>query len=152
VGFPVRAHEPTSSAHRAAPRLRCREKAEDSRALHADPAERGSRTAGPLPSSLLPRADRTKGRDDGIYQDPSGTANGRAALVAHIGGFHATYPGHTIEQASGVDITDAGLRWAWAMRNGDEIALEGMDFAELAPDGRIQRIAGFFGPLPPLDE
>ncbi len=90
--------------------------------------------------------------DDGVYQDPSGTANGRAALVAHIGGFHATYPGHTIEQASGVDITDAGLRWAWVMRNGDEIALEGMDFAELAPDGRIKRIAGFFGPLPPLDD
>jgi hypothetical protein len=54
------------------------------------------------------------------------------------------------EQASGVDITDAGLRWAWVMRDGDEIALEGMDFAELAPDGRIQRIAGLLGPLPPL--
>jgi hypothetical protein len=38
------------------------------------------------------------------------------------------------------------------MRTGAEIALEGMDFAELAPERRIQRIAGFFGPLPPLDD
>ena len=38
------------------------------------------------------------------------------------------------------------------MRHGDEIALKGMDFAELAPDRRIQQIAGFFGPLPPLDD
>src|SRR6266511_4091838 len=68
--------------------------------------------------------------DDGIYHDPTGTADGRAALVAHIGGFHAMYPGHTIDFATGVDINDAGLRWTWVMRNADGIALEGMDFAE----------------------
>jgi hypothetical protein len=90
--------------------------------------------------------------DDGVYQDPTGTAEGRAALVAHIGGYQSMFPGHTIDFASGVDVTDAGIRWAWVMRNGDEVALEGMDFAELAPDGRIRRIAGFFGPFPPLDE
>jgi SnoaL-like domain len=90
--------------------------------------------------------------DDGVYQDPTGIARGRDALVAHIGGFQSMFPGHTIDLASGVDVTDAGVRWTWVMRNGDEIALEGMDFAELAPDGRIQRIAGFFGPFPPLDE
>ena len=87
--------------------------------------------------------------DGGVYQDPTGRADGRAALVAHIGGFHAMFPGRSIDFASGVDVTDAGLRWAWVMRNGDEVELEGMDFADLAPDGRIQRIAGFFGPLPP---
>jgi hypothetical protein len=89
--------------------------------------------------------------DDGIYQDPQGTAHGRAALVAHIGGFQAMMPGHTIDQASGVDTHDGGFRFAWVMHNGDEIALEGIDFGEVAPDGRIQRIVGFFGPFPPLD-
>jgi hypothetical protein len=57
-----------------------------------------------------------------------------------------------IDFASGVDSNGAALRWAWVMRNGDEVVLEGIDFAELAPDGRIQRIAGFFGPFPPLDD
>jgi hypothetical protein len=90
--------------------------------------------------------------EEGRYQDPMGIAEGRAALVAHIGGFHAGFPGRVIDQASGVDALDgAGLRWAWVMRHGDQIELEGMDFAELAPDGRIQRIAGFFGPFPPLE-
>jgi hypothetical protein len=32
------------------------------------------------------------------------------------------------------------------MRNGDEVLLEGVDFAEVAPDGRIQRIAGSSDP------
>lgn len=88
--------------------------------------------------------------DDGFYQDPSATADGRAALVAHIGGFHALFPGRTIDMASGVDSNGASLRWAWVMRNGDAIELEGVDFADLGPDGRIRRIAGFFGPIPPL--
>jgi hypothetical protein len=90
--------------------------------------------------------------DDGVYQDPTGIAEGRAALIAHIGGFHQMFPGHTINLTSGVDSNGTHLRFAWNMRNGDEVAMEGVDFVELAADGRIQRIAGFFGPLPPLDD
>jgi hypothetical protein len=89
--------------------------------------------------------------DDGIYNDPTATVNGRPALVAHIGGFHAMMPGHTIDQASGADARDGIFRFAWVMRKGDEVALEGFDFGELAPDGRIHRIVGFFGPFPPLE-
>ena len=65
--------------------------------------------------------------DDGVYQDPTATANGRTALLAHIAGFQATFPGHTIEQTSGLDVTDAGARFAWEMRNGDDVALEGLE-------------------------
>ena len=90
--------------------------------------------------------------DDGVYNDPTATVDGRAALVAHIGGFQAMMPGHTIDQASAVDTHGAVFRFAWVMRKGDEIALEGVDFGELAPDGRIRRIVGFFGPFPPLDQ
>jgi SnoaL-like domain len=89
--------------------------------------------------------------DDGIYQDPTGTAEGRAALVTHIGGFHTMFPGRSIDFASGVDVTEYGARFAWVMRNGDEVEMEGIDFVELASDGRIRRIAGFFGPLPPVE-
>jgi hypothetical protein len=89
--------------------------------------------------------------DDGVYHDPTGTAEGRANLVEHIAGFHTQFPGHTIDAASGIDDNGNGLRFAWVMRNGDETVLEGMDFAELAPDGRIRRIEGFFGPFPPLE-
>src|SRR3954453_9450558 len=90
--------------------------------------------------------------DTGTYLDPTGAADSREALVAHIGGFHQMMPGHTIDMTSGVDVHGSVFRFAWAMNNGSEPALEGMDFGELAADGRISRIVGFFGPFPSLSE
>ena len=87
--------------------------------------------------------------DDGIYQDPMGRAEGRDALVAHIGGFQEMMPGSTIEATSGVDVYGNVFRFAWVMRDADgAVALEGMDFGELAADGRVASITGFFGPFP----
>ena len=89
--------------------------------------------------------------DGGVYADPTGRAEGLEALAAHIAGFHAMMPGHTIENTSAVDTRDTVFRFAWVMRKGDETVLEGMDFGELAADGRISRIEGFFGPFPPME-
>ena len=87
--------------------------------------------------------------DDAIYQDPTGRAEGRDALVAHIGGFHQMFAGSTIENTSGVDTHGSVLRFAWRMLDADgNVAIEGMDFGELAPDGRLASITGFFGPFP----
>ena len=72
------------------------------------------------------------------------------ALIAHIGGFQSMMPGHTIDIESGVDTYGTVFRFAWVMRNGGDVAHEGVDFGELAADGRIRRIIGFFGPFPPL--
>ena len=88
---------------------------------------------------------------DGTYQDPMGAANSRDELVAHIAGFHAMMPGQVIDQASAVDAHGDVFRFAWVMRDGAEVTLEGMDFGEVAPDGRIRRIVGFFGPFPPME-
>lgn len=87
--------------------------------------------------------------ETGSYMDPTGQADGRDALVTHIGGFQAMMPGHTIDNASGVDVHGNVFRFAWTMRNENGVALEGMDFGEIADDGRISRIVGFFGPFPP---
>ena len=89
--------------------------------------------------------------DGGVYSDPTATVDGRTALVDHIGGFHAVMPGHTIDMVSAVDTYNEVFRFAWVMRKGEEVAVEGVDFGEIAADGRIQRIVGFFGPFPPLD-
>ncbi len=87
--------------------------------------------------------------DDGVYCDPSGRAEGRSALVGHIGGFHARMPGSRIELTSGVDEHDGLLRFAWQMVGPDgAVALDGIDFGELGADGRLERIVGFFGPFP----
>jgi SnoaL-like protein len=90
---------------------------------------------------------------DGVYCDPTARVEGREALVGHIGGFHAQRPGHRIEMASGVDEHDGLLRFAWRMVGPDGSGvLEGMDFGELAGDGRLKLIVGFFGPFPALGE
>jgi hypothetical protein len=89
--------------------------------------------------------------DDAIYQDPMGRAEGRDALVAHIGGFQEMMAGNTIESTSDVDTYGAVFRFSWLMRDAQgNIAMEGMDFGTVAADGRLASITGFFGPFPEL--
>jgi hypothetical protein len=96
--------------------------------------------------SLLERA----WADDGVYCDPTAVIEGRDALVEHIGGFLARMPGARIVATTGVDVHDGYLRFGWRMLDPDgHPALDGMDFGELAPGGRLRRIVGFFGDFPP---
>lgn len=89
--------------------------------------------------------------DDGVYSDPLGRAEGREALVAHIAAFHSEMPGHRIELTSAADEHDGYLRFTWSMTSDDGTqAMEGIDFGELAPDGRLRRITGFFGAPPTI--
>lgn len=90
--------------------------------------------------------------DDGVYSDPSARAEGRDALVAHIGGFRQTMPGYRIELTSGADEHDGYLRFTWSMiGEAGEAMMDGVDFGELAQDGRLCRITGFFGAPPSID-
>ena len=90
--------------------------------------------------------------DNGVYSDPMGRAEGREGLAQHIGGFQQQFAGHRIDLTSGVDEHDGFLRFTWAMVGPDGgTVLEGIDFGELAPDGRLRRITGFFGAPPAQD-
>ena len=43
------------------------------------------------------------------------------------------------------------FRFAWKFVGGDgKTVMEGIDFGALGPDGKLQRIVGFFGPIKPL--
>ena len=93
----------------------------------------------------------TSWADDGRYCDPSGEAVGRDALVAHIGGFldNPAMKGFVLERVSGVDVHHNVLRFDWVLKNAEgEVVMEGVDYGELADDGRLQSITGFFGPIP----
>ncbi len=93
--------------------------------------------------------------DDGTYTDPLAHVAGREALVQHIGVFHQQAPGARIVRASGIDEHHRLLRFGWRILGATQpplTALEGCDFGELADDGRLCRIVGFFGPLPCLDQ
>ena len=87
--------------------------------------------------------------ETGEYCDPMGEASGRQGLHAHIGGFLEQFPGHAIELTSGVEEHHGWFRFSWAMKTPDGgTMIDGFDVGELADDGRIQRIVGFFGPFP----
>ncbi len=89
--------------------------------------------------------------DDGVYVDPVSHGAGRDALIEIIAGFHAQSPGSKIVITSGIDQHHDVIRFAWAMRTADgKNAIEGIDVGELAPDGRLAKITGFWGAPPAL--
>jgi hypothetical protein len=91
--------------------------------------------------------------DNGVYCDPLSRIEGRQALSDHIAGFQQSQPGFRIPLASGVDAHHNYLRFRWVMLDPNRnVVLEGFDVGELASDGRLQRITGFFGPFPNVPE
>ena len=87
--------------------------------------------------------------DDGRYTDPMSDAPGRDALFDLIAQFHQQMPGASITATSGIDEHHGSVRFAWKMVAPDgTTGMEGIDIGQLAEDGRIQSITGFFGPLP----
>lgn len=87
--------------------------------------------------------------EDGMYIDPLRHVVGRDALSQTIAGFQQRRPGERIVLTSGVDHHHGMVRfaWTWYAADGSTI-MEGVDFGELASDGRLRRIVGFFGPIP----
>ena len=88
---------------------------------------------------------------DGVYSDPTPTyVTGRAALSKEIASFQRQYPGARF-RCSAPQIHHDAMRVSWLLRDRDgKVVTEGMDFYELAPDGLIRRVTGFFGPPPAL--
>lgn len=87
--------------------------------------------------------------DGGAYVDPIADISGRAALSELIAGFHAQSPGASIVKTSGIDQHHDKIRFAWAMRGADgATVLEGIDVGEVAADGKLSLIVGFWGAPP----
>ena len=86
---------------------------------------------------------------EGRHVDPLADAHGYDELNEMVANVHAHYPGHTLERTSGVDQHGDQIRFAWQVRLADgSVLVDGIDVGELAPDGRLARVAGFWGDLP----
>ncbi len=89
--------------------------------------------------------------ENGIYSDPTVEAQGREALVQHIGAFLRRYPGYRTLLTSGVSRHHSYFRFSWVVVKPDgERVFEGVDFGETGPQGRLRRITGFFAIPSPL--
>jgi hypothetical protein len=96
-------------------------------------------------ADLVARAFSTDGR----HVDPMADAVGHDALAGMLANVHAAYPGFTIERTSGIDQHGSQLRFTWELTASDGTpVVAGLDVAELAADGRLARVASFWGDLP----
>jgi hypothetical protein len=88
--------------------------------------------------------------DGGIYVDPNVSLIGREALGGHIAMVQASRPGARLEFMSGIDVHHTMVRFLWRLVRADGTCGDtSIDFGEVGPDGRLVKIAGFFGAPPP---
>ena len=88
---------------------------------------------------------------DGEYTDSNPTlAVGRAVLSDTIAALQKRYPGARF-RCSGPQTHHAFMRTTWIFLRPDKTEIaRGEDFFELAGDGRIRRVTGFFGEAPAI--
>jgi SnoaL-like domain len=84
--------------------------------------------------------------------DPPLAATGREEISQMAATLQSQFPDHRFIRVSGIDEHHNHFRFAWEYVAADgSVALSGLDVGELAEDGSIARITGFFGALPSND-
>jgi len=85
---------------------------------------------------------------DGSYRDPLLAADGPTALSEMVAVVHQHYPGQRFARVTAIDEHNGFARFGWQLADdGGSVSVAGLDVAELADDGRLARITGFFGEL-----
>ena len=99
-----------------------------------------SKVRGHLEQALTP---------DVHFVDPSNDISGIDAFEAMVHEFHEKFPGAVCSRASGIDSHHRLYRYNWEIHQGAALLLPGFDVVETDASGRVARVLGFFGPLPP---
>lgn len=81
--------------------------------------------------------------DDVEFIDPMANFKGTPDLAQHITAVRSTYHGVTFASAGELDAHNNVARAPWVARTGDT-ELHGLDVYDIAEDGRLRRIVGFF--------
>lgn len=90
--------------------------------------------------------------EDGHFVDPLLEAQGHAALSDLAVTVTEHFPGHTFRRTTGIDQHHALIRFGWELVAPDgTVPASGLDVGILAEDGRMSRVAGFFGDPPALE-
>jgi allantoicase len=90
---------------------------------------------------------------DGHLFDPPLGAKGHAAIDEMFAAVQEMFANHSFRRTTGIDAHHGIARYGWELvdPNGS-VALAGMDVAVIGQDGKLSRIAGFFGDLPDRDD
>lgn len=87
--------------------------------------------------------------EDFEFCDPLEFHRGRDELEANVRRFRRRFPNASFELRSGFDTHHNRYRYRWDMVLDGKTVVEGTDVTTIADDGLIERIDGFFGPIPP---
>lgn len=84
------------------------------------------------------------------FCDPLHDIRGHQAFMDMVKAFWAKYPEARLRRSSGIDAHHDRARYAWAIDLPGGHCFEGFDAVTLdRTSGKVRRIDGFFGPLPP---
>jgi hypothetical protein len=91
---------------------------------------------------------RTVWTADGQLIDPPLDGTGHRGIDDMAAALQTQFPGHTFRRTSRIDGHHGFARYEWEMLAPDGTpVLTGLDVAEVADDGTLRRVVGFFGPL-----
>jgi hypothetical protein len=89
---------------------------------------------------------------DGHLFDPPIDGAGHTGIDQMFAAVQSQFTGHTFRRSTGIDAHHGIARYGWELVDGDgSVTLAGMDVAVVGEDGKLTRVAGFFGDLPPRD-
>lgn len=86
---------------------------------------------------------------DGRLIDPPVDGAGQTGINEMADALQMQFPGHTFRRTSHIDGHHGFARYEWEMLAPDGTpVITGLDVAELADDGTLRRVVGFFGARP----
>ena len=83
-----------------------------------------------------------------VFIDPTHDIVGHDAFEEMVKAFRLSLPDADLSLSSGVDAHHGLHRYHWEIRRGQELLITGFDVAQISADGKIDRVEGFFGPIP----
>jgi len=85
----------------------------------------------------------------GHFADPLFAATGHDEIDALAASVPGLYPAHAFRRTSGIDLHHGHARYGFAFAAEDgTVVIEGVEVAQVGPEGRLVRVIGFFGPVP----
>ena len=83
--------------------------------------------------------------------DPPIDGAGHAGINDMFAAVQSQFGGHSFRRSTGIDSHHGIARYGWELVAADgSVTLAGMDVAVVNEDGKLTRVAGFFGDLPTL--
>lgn len=84
------------------------------------------------------------------FVDPNYAIEGIPAFVEMVKEFRAKFPNAECVRTSGIDLHHDRARYSWRVNFDANTSLDGFDAVAISrKSGKVKRVDGFFGPLPP---